>query len=100
AKGVVPDRHPWFGGVLTNGALERAVLDRADLFLAVGLDPVELLPRPWTFRQPVIGISPCSMDQRQVPLAAELAGDVVSGLDAVAASLPSKTDWTADELCP
>jgi hypothetical protein len=26
AKGVVPDRHPWFGGVFTNGALEREVL--------------------------------------------------------------------------
>jgi acetolactate synthase-1/2/3 large subunit len=54
AKGVVPDEHPWFGGVLTNGALERPVLERADAFVTVGLDTVELLPRPWTYRQPMV----------------------------------------------
>lgn len=57
AKGVVPDRHPWFGGVLTNGALERDLLERADAFVAVGLDEVELLPRPWTYTQPTIRLS-------------------------------------------
>jgi acetolactate synthase-1/2/3 large subunit len=36
AKGVLPDRDAWYAGMLTNGALERAVLDRADLFIAVG----------------------------------------------------------------
>ncbi|MBZ5603133.1 MAG: thiamine pyrophosphate-binding protein [Acidobacteriia bacterium] len=56
AKGVVPDPHPWFGGVLTNGSLEREILERADAFLAIGLDPVELLPRDWKYSQPVIAI--------------------------------------------
>jgi acetolactate synthase-1/2/3 large subunit len=56
AKGVVPDRHPWFAGVLTNGALERPVLERADVFLTAGLDPVELLPRPWNFTQQQVAI--------------------------------------------
>jgi len=54
AKGVMPDEHPWFGGVLTNGALERPILDRADAFVTVGLDTVELLPRPWTYTQPML----------------------------------------------
>ena len=58
AKGVVPDLHPWFGGVLTNGSLERKILERADAFLAVGLDPVELLPRPWKYSQPLIAAGP------------------------------------------
>src|SRR6185437_10509827 len=44
AKGVVPDRHEWFGGIFTNGTLEREVVEQADLLIAVGLDPVELLP--------------------------------------------------------
>lgn len=61
AKGTVPDRHPWFAGVLTNGALERAVLGRADAFLTVGLDPVELLPRPWTYPQPMIAVDPAAV---------------------------------------
>src|SRR5581483_8012030 len=53
AKGVVPDRDPWFAGVFTNGALEQEIIDQADLLITAGLDRVELLPRPWTFRQPV-----------------------------------------------
>ena len=56
AKGIVPDAGAWWAGALTNGALERPVLDRADLFIAVGLDPVELLPRRWPMSQPVISI--------------------------------------------
>ncbi|SPE38246.1 Acetolactate synthase [Candidatus Sulfopaludibacter sp. SbA6] len=94
AKGVVPDRHPWFGGVLTNGALERDILDRADAFLAIGLDPVELLPRPWTYTQPVHSISTWPMRQSQIPVSAELVGDVASYLEAVRAT----TDWTAAEV--
>jgi acetolactate synthase-1/2/3 large subunit len=52
AKGVIPDSHPWFAGVLTNGALERPVLEQADVFVTAGFDEVELLPRPWPYRQP------------------------------------------------
>jgi acetolactate synthase-1/2/3 large subunit len=53
AKGVIPDDHPWFAGVVTNGALERCVLDQADAFLTAGFDPVEFI-RPWSHPQPLI----------------------------------------------
>lgn len=66
-KGVVPDRHPWFGGILTNGALERAILERADAFVAVGLDEVELLPKPWTWPQPMIRVEPAQLEQALRP---------------------------------
>jgi acetolactate synthase I/II/III large subunit len=48
AKGVVPDAHPWFAGVFTNGAIEKALFTESDLIIGIGLDMVELLPRPWT----------------------------------------------------
>lgn len=51
AKGVIPDDHPWFAGVLTNGALERPVLEQADVFVTAGFDGVELISRPWPYRQ-------------------------------------------------
>jgi len=54
AKGVIPDDHPWFAGVVTNGALEKAVLDQADVFVTAGFDPVELISRPWSYRQPMV----------------------------------------------
>jgi acetolactate synthase-1/2/3 large subunit len=98
AKGVVPDRTPWFGGVLTNGALELDVLRRADVFLAIGLDSVELLPRPWQLTQPVISITPWPMNQKQIPQFAEFAGDVVTCLGSVSRHLPRKTDWKSPDL--
>lgn len=98
AKGVVSDRHPWYAGVLTNGALESKVLERADGFVAIGLDSVELLPRVWRFSQPVIGINPWLMDQKQVSLAFELIGDVLGSLNQVAAFLPKRTDWRMEEV--
>jgi acetolactate synthase-1/2/3 large subunit len=56
AKGVVPDEDSHFAGLLTNGAIERTILEQADLFIAVGLDPVELIPRPWTHPQPIFNV--------------------------------------------
>lgn len=98
AKGVVPDQHPCFGGVFTNGALEREVLDLSDAIIAVGLDPVELLPRPWKLTQPVISVTAWHMEQRQIPVASEQVGDPVSLLHSVAENFPAKTAWSATEL--
>jgi len=57
AKGVVPDDDPHFAGVFTNGFVERAIVEQADAIVAVGLDDVELLPRPWSYTQPVVRAS-------------------------------------------
>jgi acetolactate synthase-1/2/3 large subunit len=54
AKGVVPDDHPWFAGLFTNGTIEKPLIDDSDLIICFGLDRVELLPRPWTPRQPCV----------------------------------------------
>ena len=52
AKGALPEDHPRWAGILTGGEIERPVLERSDAVLALGLDPVELLSRPWTARRP------------------------------------------------
>jgi acetolactate synthase-1/2/3 large subunit len=98
AKGVVPDTHSWFGGVLTNGALEREVLERADAFLAIGLDPVELLPKPWTFKQPIISITTWPLIQQHIPFDFEVVGPVAPLLQAVAEFLSRQDGWVPTEL--
>ena len=100
AKGVVPDAHSWFGGVLTNGALEREVLEGADAFLAIGLDPVELLPKAWTLKQPIVSITPWPLIQHHIPFDYELVGPVVPWLQAAAEFLSTKDGWSATELLP
>ena len=62
AKGVVADSDPCFAGVFTNGAIERPIVEQADLILTVGLDAVELLPRPLAFAQPVVDVLPHHLD--------------------------------------
>jgi acetolactate synthase-1/2/3 large subunit len=61
-KGAFPETHELWCGIVTNAALEAPLLNEADLLLAIGLDPVELLPRPWTTAAPVIALRAHSED--------------------------------------
>jgi acetolactate synthase I/II/III large subunit len=81
AKGVMPDRDVLFAGVFTNGAFEQEIVEESDLIVAAGLDRVELLPRPWSPRQPVV----------------DLEGDVAAGLRQLSDTLP-RADWDLDAL--
>ena len=98
AKGVVPDGHPSFAGVFTHAALEEPFVRSADLIVAVGLDPVELLPRPWTYPQPVVACGPWPNDGRHVPVAAQATGDLDDLLAALDERLPADTAWSASEI--
>jgi acetolactate synthase I/II/III large subunit len=97
AKGVVPDDHPWFAGVFTNGAIERPVIDESDLLIGIGLDPVELLPRPWTHRQPVIACGPWPVDDTHVPFTAQHVADSASALSELE-SQGVRSEWAADAV--
>jgi acetolactate synthase-1/2/3 large subunit len=94
AKGVLPDDHPWFGGVFTHGALEREILEQADLFIGIGLDPVELLPRPWKYRQPIVSITSWPMRQTQIPFHSEFVGDIEATLH----QLQLHSDWNQSDI--
>jgi acetolactate synthase-1/2/3 large subunit len=98
AKGVVPDAHPSFAGVFTHAAPDEPFVRSADLILAVGLDPVELLPRPWTYPQPVVACGPWPSDGRHVPVAAQAAGDLDDLLAALDERLPAATAWHPSEI--
>lgn len=54
AKGVVPESWPEFAGLFTGAALERRVLEHADVILGVGLDAVESMPGPWDYTAAVV----------------------------------------------
>ena len=97
AKGVVPDVDPHFAGVFTNGALERPLIEEADLLLGIGLDPVELIPRPWTYQQPIVHIGPCAVDDRHIPFAAQLVTDIPSGMQLAGELLPPSA-WDLDAV--
>src|SRR6185295_7717572 len=87
AKGVVSDDDAHFAGVFTNGAIEQQIVDEADLLIGVGFDAVELLPRPWKSKAPIVYCGPWPVDARHVPLMAQLVGEVTAALGHVDAAL-------------
>jgi acetolactate synthase-1/2/3 large subunit len=79
AKGVVPDDHACFAGVFTNAAIERPFVEACDLVIGLGLDPVELLPRPWPYRQPVIYVGRAPVAGDHVPFGLQCITAVAAG---------------------
>jgi acetolactate synthase-1/2/3 large subunit len=57
AKGVVADQAEQYAGMFTGGAAEAECLNRADLILLCGVDPIEFIRKPWSYAAPVIDIS-------------------------------------------
>ena len=97
AKGVIPDAHECFAGIFTNARIEQPIVASSDLILAIGLDPVELLPRPWPYAQPVVYVGPWNVAETQVPFAIQYVTDVPSGLTAVEGTLPGSA-WDLAEV--
>ena len=87
AKGLIDETTPEFGGLFTSSLLEAPLLQRSDLVLAVGVDPVEPLPRPFLYDAPVIELNPWPQPRRFFPGQVEIQGPVGPILESVAAHL-------------
>ncbi len=93
AKGVVPDTSPSYGGLFTNSMSERQLIEQADLIVAVELDPVEPLARPWPYTTPVLALNSRPLTDSYYPVAVEVIGPVDAALDALAESFSAT--WPA-----
>jgi acetolactate synthase-1/2/3 large subunit len=92
AKGVLADRHPWFAGVFMNASIDHAAVAGADLIIGLGLDPVELLPKPWSFTAPVVSLCPWRTADGQVPFALKLVIDIRAAIAVLRSGLTT-SDW-------
>jgi acetolactate synthase-1/2/3 large subunit len=97
AKGVVPDGDLHFAGVFTNGTIEQSMVAEADLLLAVGLDPVELIPRPWAYAQTIVHIGPARVDDDHIPFSSQFVSDIPSAMQ-LAEELLSQSSWDLDAI--
>jgi acetolactate synthase-1/2/3 large subunit len=100
AKGVLPDPHPLMLGIFTGGVSEEALLGRADLIVAIGLDPVELIPRAWSPAVPVLHLAPAPLPFAHLRPAVEVVGDIELILEELAPRLRAgeRADWDVAEL--
>jgi acetolactate synthase-1/2/3 large subunit len=98
AKGVIPDTHPLAAGPVAGGTFEDRLIGQADLLVAVGLDTVELFPRPWAYPQPVIDVSEDPASPRAFRPALQVVGDLAAsatGLAEAAGRTPGDPEWGA-----
>jgi acetolactate synthase-1/2/3 large subunit len=90
-KGVIPEDHPLRAGCIIGGLIERELINQADLIVTLGLDAIELQPKPWPYTLPVLSFSTTPSLDALVPAAAEVVGDLKSLLSGLAEWTPEKS---------
>jgi len=92
-KGVIPEDHPLRAGCIIGGLIERKLISEADLIVAVGLDAVELQPKPWPYETRVLALSSIPSVDALVPAAPEVVGDLKALLARLAELAPAGSGW-------
>jgi acetolactate synthase I/II/III large subunit len=95
AKGVVADAR--CTGLFTCGAAEQECVGRADLIICVGLDPVELIRKRWTYTAPVLDIATLRHEPHYVRPTVGMYGPIAAHLGALAQSAVG-SQWSAEEI--
>ena len=99
AKGLFPEDHPYFAGVLDMAGY-RVVWDLlagADLILAAGFDPVELIS-PWSVASPVLHLDTTPNTDQVYASAHELVGHVGALLGWLCAQWSGEPRWAETEV--
>ncbi|MBV9120046.1 MAG: thiamine pyrophosphate-binding protein [Chloroflexi bacterium] len=91
-KGAFPDAHPLHAGIMTGGTLEEPLVAEADLIIAAGMDPVELIPRRWPYSAPVVFVGEWAHNARHFE-ATSLLGDVAGSIGALGQAAPGESAW-------
>ena len=99
AKGVFPEDHPYFAGVVDMAGY-RVVWDLlagADLILAAGFDPVELIS-PWSIATPVLHLDTTPNTDQVYASAHELTGHVGAILGWLCAQWTGEPRWAETQV--
>jgi acetolactate synthase-1/2/3 large subunit len=93
AKGLIPEDHPLRAGAMIGGLIERDIISQADLIVTIGLDGVELQPKPWPYSAPVLALSNNQSTDALVPASPELVGRLGPMLESLAEFSPAGSGW-------
>lgn len=99
AKGIFPEDHPLFAGVIDMACndLLWSFLREADLLLNVGFDAVELI-KPWKVNVPTVHIDMVPNTDQVYPADVEYVGDIGAILDALTDSFGGSPRWSEKAL--
>jgi acetolactate synthase I/II/III large subunit len=96
-KGAIPDPHPLALGLLVAG---HPLATRADLLIAVGVDPVEVAPGAWPAKIPTVHVSAAEARNAPYRPVVEIVGELALVIEELAPRLRGRTgaDWDVAEL--
>lgn len=92
-KGVIPEDHPLRAGCIIGGLIERELVMQADLIVTVGLDAIELQPKPWPYTVPVLSLANVPSLDALVPAEAEIVGNLRTLLAGLAEFAADGAGW-------
>ena len=92
-KVAIPEDHALRAGCIIGGLIERNLVNAADLIVTVGLDAVELQPKPWPYTLPVLALSGTPSLDALVPAEPEVVGDLKTILAGLAEWATAGSNW-------
>ncbi|WP_209124589.1 thiamine pyrophosphate-binding protein [Alkalihalobacillus sp. BA299] len=99
AKGTISDSDELSLGVFMGGKLEAKIMEKCDLIIAIGLDPVELLPKKWAYPQPIVSISHLPNVEEMYSPELEAIGDIGISLSLLESSVSDCSNrWTTQDV--
>ena len=100
-KGLLPESHPSFAGVIGRARRSdvQTFVRQADLILALGYDPIEINYEEWVGATPVVHISTETADTGpDLNLAVNAAGDIDDAIEALLSLELAPYDWRPNEI--
>jgi acetolactate synthase-1/2/3 large subunit len=101
AKGMLPEAHTCYAGVLFHALSDHVAhtYRQTDLVVGIGYDPVEFNYEQWMPRVPLIHLDTSPADIGDTyEVACDIVGDLQQSLSHIAEIAPVKTDWDFDAL--
>ena len=102
AKGMVPEDHPCYAGVLGHALANQVgqTHQQADLVVGIGYDPIEINYEDWMPNVPLLHIDtiPADLNKSKFTLGCDVVGDLKTSLERLAALDEGKKDWDMKAL--
>jgi acetolactate synthase I/II/III large subunit len=102
AKGMIPEDHPCYAGVLAHALSDEVGLthQQSDLIVGIGYDPVEINYEDWMPEVPLVHIdsSPADLDRSRFTLGCDVVGDLNYTLRQLEAMECPHKDWDLNSL--
>ena len=102
AKGLVPENHRFYAGVLNHALSDTvaAIHGQSDLVLSVGYDPVEINYEDWVVDVPIIHLhqTPADIDSRALKQVMSVPADLKESINALLDLPAFENDWDTSHV--